>query len=192
MRVVEIADDLVLGKLLRPDPNRTQGLHLSDITGDLMRQLEPNRFGGDIRHEFIGIGQAVEDVIGDALAHRVMGFEKPGEFRDRETGIYMTPDAYPPLREIKVTWVKGLPGPEALHDPKLLRYHLQGKSYCRVLGTQQILFHVLFITGNKGGVPLPVLRTFQVTYSRHEIEDTWRQVLQHAADVPQLRARLRF
>lgn len=191
MKVIEVKDDLVLAKLLRPDPHRTAGLHLSNITSDILRRNDPDRFGGDIKHEFIGIGQAVEDVIGDALAHRVMGFEKPGEFVDRKTGIIMSPDAFPPLREIKVTWIKGLPGVEAMFDPKLSRYHFQGKCYCRVTGQNTIIFHVLFIIGNKHGVPLPVLRTFHVTYTNYEMEECWRMIVQHAKDVPDLRRQLR-
>jgi hypothetical protein len=118
MKIIELADDLTLAKLVQDDPHRSPGLHQSTIVGDIMRQLDPARFGGDIRPEFIGIGLAIESIIAERIRRTLLGWVKPGEFK--KDGIIVSPDAIDPSfgpEELKATWVKGLPGIAALQNP---------------------------------------------------------------------------
>ena len=91
MRIIEVDDPVTIAALLRRDPTRSPGLHHSTIVGDICKKLEPERFGGDIRPEFIGMGLAFEDVLGPAI-RRVVGPSgyRPGEFSSG--GIAMSPD----------------------------------------------------------------------------------------------------
>ena len=183
MRIEEIADDGILQALMASmhDPNRSPGLHLSDITGDISKQLDPKRFSGEMNPALLAAGNAFETVIARQLRLMFPGADKPGEFSS--DGIAMSPDFLNPVygcpEEDKMTWTSGRLG---LDHPKLERYHRQGKSYCRVLGTDRILFRVLFVNGSYDTY-LPVLRTFLVTYSTRELRENWEMILQHGEDM---------
>lgn len=181
MNIVEVANARILKRLIRPDPIRSPGLHLSTIIGDICRRMEPERFGGPLSPERIALGLAFEDLLGPAI--RAVGGgdgEHPGEFRS--DGILMTPDWMAPadmLEEWKATWVSDRSG---LDNPKLARYHMQAKAYVRVLGADRIRFRVLFVNGNYAP-PAPALRTYVVRYTPQELRENWEMILQHAEDM---------
>lgn len=98
---------------------RTDGLHLSDIYGDLFRDLEPDRYAKRDRNghllpfdlEKMELGMSFEHALEPTLRQRLLG-DRPGEFQSLE-GIWFSPDALffePPdlrmvLGEFKCTWM---------------------------------------------------------------------------------------
>jgi len=179
MRIIERDDPVTLARLIRPDPLRSPGLHLSTIIGDMFRRLEPKRFGGPLSPERIALGLAIEEVIGEAVSRLFGTGIRPGEVTS--DGIIMTPDHLSfehGLEEWKATWVSDRDG---LVNPKLDRYHVQGKAYARAFGEHTMLFRVFFVNGNYGP-PAPGLRAFHVRYTKRELDENWDLVLRHAED----------
>lgn len=57
-------------------------------------------------------------------------------------------------------------------------YMAQAKSYCKMLGTQVCVFRVLYIVGDYRGSG-PQYRKYRIRFTRRELEDNWRMVLNH-------------
>lgn len=183
MNIIEVLDPGLIRRLLRPDPSRSPGLHLSTVLADINRRLEPGRFGGPLPPGRIGLGLAFELLLGPAV-RKVMNAqgERPGEFRSN--GIIMTPDWMADcLEEWKWTWMTMRTDKESpLYEDRFQHWHRQGKSYCHALGTRLMRFRVGFVNGDYAP-PNPDLRTFEVHYTDREIRDNWDMVVQHAKDM---------
>lgn len=101
------------------------GLHVSDICDDFIKQIDKKRYEQEINEVstlgFQEIGNALEDVVGEALQTRFRGWCKPDPRHD-ERGVIGSPDGYLHPRagrhrraaslrpggtidEIKATWV---------------------------------------------------------------------------------------
>lgn len=186
MKILDVADPITLAALVRQDPNRSPGLHLSTIIKDIMVTLEPERFkSGTPGAGWIGVGLAFEDVLADAIRAVIgPGGYRPGEFK--KDGIAMSPDWIAGdgmLEEWKATWVSGKDG---LDTPKLSRYHMQAKAYAHVLGMNVVRFRVLWVNGGKDTAYFdhtPDLRTYECHYSKQELRDNWHLMVTHARDM---------
>lgn len=189
MRATEVLGDLTLRKVVtHQDPLRSPGLHLYDILQHLNRELDPDRYGTDIkdRPEFAVVGMAFEECLAAMLRSLVPEWEKPGEFSAE--GIAMSPDGFGDptflgVDEFKATW-KSMPdeAQEFCDDARFAHYHRQAKSYCRVLGVRKVRFRVLFVCGNRRP-SLPVFKTYVVKYTALELEENWQLVLSHGRDM---------
>ena len=90
---------------------RTPGLHLTDITGLIMRRVDPKRYAREFdkadSENWQEAGFIWEDILGEALATRAMRagavpWGQPGEVRFRpgeitHDGIMMSPDIAEPV-----------------------------------------------------------------------------------------------
>lgn len=96
-------------------------------------------------------------------------------------GIICTPDIVIPLPpdgpridECKWSWKKER---EDIRDD--WRWMTQAKAYCKAFGTDWVRFHVFFCNGNYYP-PSPVVREFDIRFTRQEVEDNWSMLRNHA------------
>jgi hypothetical protein len=169
-----------------PAPERTPGLHLSDIYGDIMRTLQPDRFKGAMTEEswrMIVVGTVWERALERALAEMSVesgkeSLERPGEFE--KDGIICSPDAIDIdewiLHEFKCTWMSTKHEPQ---DPKLMHWMLQIKGYCHVIGTTQAVIHAFYVMGDYRGSG-PAIRRYEFDFTKRELKENWSAMVNHA------------
>lgn len=163
------------------DPRWVEDLDLSDVSQEQWwAKLDT---ASKIR---ISVGLAWEEwyipQLGDVADH-------PGEMK--VNGIYMTHDGESidtlltesgqtpiiALHEVKATYKST----KTVGDLSTCYMWLaQTKAYCKGLNTLVAYIHVLFLCGDYKFPITPQLKKFRVTYTQHEIDDNWEQLVQYA------------
>lgn len=175
---------------------RTPGLHMSEIYGAMYEELEPERYGRKdtdpaTKAGYMGAGLALEEALERSLASRLGVDGRPGEFVEPEHGIIYSPDLLlfengrTRLGEIKLTWLscRGWPTQRDTGLPlKANKYLSQIRLYCRCLQTPHARLYALFVNGDydkrKGLKPQP--RAWDLTFTKRELEEEWRDAITFA------------
>lgn len=177
------------------DPNRSPGLHMSEIYGDLYQRLEPERFNKDTKPApaLLAIGLALEQYTERRLLAAGIGASRPPEFRTPdEYGIAFSPDllimnGVMKGGEIKATFMssRDLPEEEATSlPPKFDKYVTQMKVYGHNLEIPDWWLLVWNLKGKweKGReeAPLAVFKSYALTFTAREMADEYRMLINHA------------
>lgn len=174
---------------------RTPGLHLSQITGDILYTMDPDRYGDDENMEGAHmnwlVGLLFERAVELAWADREheldggAGMVRPGEVGPVD-GIIGTPDAVRliPQRpaEFKCT-KKSCRQP--ITDKKFWHYWVQLKAYAYMMGMNSGELHILHVNGNyshddndpDAGYQI---RSWEDTWTNIELEENWMMLRNHA------------
>ena len=162
--------------LTGPGDRTLDRLHLSDIYTDLENTLFPRDTSADMNNPlWAEVGFLWEDVLTRSLADHCS--ERPGEVE--LDGIVGSPDGYDKstgiLDEYKCTW-KSI---NNAHPENVWKWMTQVKGYCKMLGTNTVRFHILYIMGNYRGSG-PLYRSYLFTFTDIEIEENWSMLVNHA------------
>lgn len=172
---------------------RSDTLHLSQITGDLLLTMDPERYGGpDNEGRWMNflVGLIFERALELAwLDKELEGNYRPGLIRPGEVsrdGITGTPDAYDTVlgRPVEFKCTKKSCRQD-ISDPKFWHYFVQLKAYMYMLDCMQGELWVLFINGNysrdendpESGY---IIKGWEVEYTQLELEENWRMITSHA------------
>lgn len=162
-------------------PERTPGLHLSDILTDIARDLDPRRYkDGPLDMVKIESGFTFERVLETAFLSRRVDIVRPGEIE--EDGILMSPDGIDMsepdwvLEEFKFTWMSDRDAP---HAQKFAKWLWQMKSYCRALRILRARLRALFANGDYRGSG-PTYKVWEFRFTPEELDENWRMVIGHA------------
>lgn len=151
----------------REDEPRSPGLHQSDISSKMMRELG-HYDDRAMDWERIQIGSILEAVIEDAIreacltsGHKVFkNVVRPGEFSvPSEVGpIYVTPDGHDieadAVHEIKATWYSAGKG---IDDVAFWPWRIQMQLGCLALDTLVSYLHIFYVNGDwKPPTPWPI------------------------------------
>jgi hypothetical protein len=155
---MKITEHKFLGPQLLNDPTRSKGLHVSDITSDILVKKDPKKYGGNIQdaREMILFGLAMEKWLGHYLFNHDNVVPHPGEVE--KDGIYGTPDGInlapdppvpadpgvPIIEEYKATWKSAK---KHITDPSYHHWMLQSKAYLHMLGLHTVRFRVFYVNG---------------------------------------------
>jgi hypothetical protein len=205
VRIKEFEHGLELAK---PSPGyvRTPGLHASDLYGDFYKSLDPARYdkrnseGVALPFDLakLELGTTFEEVLEPALAQRLLG-DRPGEFVTPHAdgctdlhepvcacgaGIIYSPDYLFDidedgglvLGEFKLTWYSMKDAP---FGKKFAKYFTQIKLYCYWLGLTRARLYIFFVNGDYKP-PSPVLRAWQMEFTRQELKDEYDIIARHA------------
>lgn len=174
-------------------PRTLQVLHLSQIYGDLMSQLQPKRFDRSKPMDLVKVetGLVFENMLEKSLAEK-FATVRPGEIVSPE-GIYMSPDGVNPTmgcgEEFKCTWMSSRVYGENLSPytdeygmptKKFLHWFIQMKGYAKWLPTDTFLLRVLHINGNYEHPYQPEFLTHRIVFTETEIEENWTMLINHA------------
>jgi len=150
----------------------TGRLHLSDIYGDLERELFPPKNTGN--RYFAEIGFLFEEALSRAFRERLG--KRIGEVE--LDGIVCSPDGFDfenwILEEYKCTWRSSKMLPD-----QMWRWMVQIKGYCKVTETTRVLMRVLYLNGNYRGSG-PEYKHFNLDFTQDEIDVNWSMLVSHA------------
>lgn len=200
MRILSLSAP-TLRDLAPPSPLvRSPGLHLTQITGHILRRLDPKRYGREMSRadteNYQDTGFLWEDILGRVLADRAGQVEgstavrfRPGEVE--KDGVIGSPDALVlqddqwVVEEYKATWksARGLDEPNVgsgLTDSKFVGYILQSKAYCAMVGATTARLFIFFINGTYGDRMVPEVRAYQLTWTAQEIAEGWQEIVNTA------------
>lgn len=165
---------------------RSEGLHASDIYGDLFKDLEPERYGewdGSLDPDSLmtALGLAWEVHLEKMLTLNGHLVARPPECRSDE-GIYYSPDllvvnGQDRIGEIKVTWMSSRTD---LNDPKFDKYLCQNMLYCYWEQMNLARFYVLYMRGNYKGRQWPAFKIWDVEYTARELKENHQMCMNHA------------
>lgn len=170
---------------------RSDGLHLSTITGDILIGMDPDRYGereGGAKWMNFLMGLIFEDAIINAYQGRVekqrMELIRIGEvYKD---GVLGTPDnidmRYPRPVEYKCT-KKSCRQP--ITDKKFWHYWVQLKAYAYMIGVREGELDVLHINGNysrddndpNNGY---IINPWEDDWTDLELLENWMMLIKHA------------
>lgn len=172
---------------------RSGGLHLSQITQDIMVTSDPDRYGqdqGGAKWMNFIMGLVFERALERAwLDRELTGSYRPGLIRPGEVtkdGITGTPDAYDFIagepEEFKCTKKSCR---QDITDKKFWLYWIQLKAYAYMLGCNSGVLRVIFINGNyshddndpESGY---VMRSWRAEWTQLELDETWFMLVSHA------------
>lgn len=176
--------------------DRTEGLHVSKIYGDLDRVLNSARYKGNLTPEqlnhFAALGFLWERILETTLGDLTVDGDPARYFRPGEQsmdGVLMTPDyadfdfhgdqsCVLGLEEWKVAW-KSV---NALDDfeKNFWRWTVQMKAYCRVLETLFARLRMLFIVGDWRDDISPKCVVWEFEFTQLELEENWAMLTGHA------------
>lgn len=171
---------------------RTPGLHLSQITGDILFGMDPDRYDpadneGAHMNWLVGLlfERAVELAWVDREHDIEPDFIRPGEVGPVD-GIIGTPDAYRLSlgrpAEFKCT-KKSCRQP--ITDKKFWHYWVQLKAYAYMIGANSGELHILHVMGNwshdlndpEAGYQI---RSWEDSWSDLELKENWMMLRGHA------------
>ncbi len=181
MQITEIKDFDITHLGFEPGPPRSPGLHLSEITQSILRDLDPEKYGSGkvYPNDYREVGFAFEKILEDAFLSRRIDIVRPGEFVKH--GIAMSPDGIDldqwRLREFKATWKSMRNAPT---DKKFWQYLVQMKAYCHAIETNRSRLDVLFINGDYRDGFVPTSRAWEFEFTARELEENWTMILNHA------------
>lgn len=176
---------------------RSDGVHVSQIIGDIYKTIYPDRFSdtGPLPWEKFMAGWAWEEVIGRAMADvrdpsiLVSTIQQFGELG--EDGIIGTPDAWNGaedcLEEYKCTWCSAR---NDIGSDKFSHWLMQGKAYLWMASLDTIIYRVFFVNGDysylkKGNSrqshPVgPETKAWKIIYTPEELQRNWNILTNHA------------
>ena len=161
-----------------PESTRSPGLHLSAIISDLMMDLDPKKYGGEMDWNRVESGVTFERLLEKALISRNPLLIRPGEFS--KDGIACSPDGLNRLDgsivEYKFTWKSSR---YPITDDRFWAWLVQIKGYCYVLGTTRATLYVLFVNGNYTNFS-PILKPWALEFTPEELSDNWAMLVNHA------------
>lgn len=170
---------------------RSPGLHLSQITGDILIGLDPDRYGekgGGPAWMNFWAGLLFERIIERAWISKEMEQDtdiiRPGEVN--LDGVCGTPDAWRLSRgrpaEFKCTKKSCR---QDITDIKFWHYWVQVKAYAKMLGVNTGELHVLFVNGNysrddKDPESGYVIKSWEDEWTDQQLDENWNMLLNHA------------
>lgn len=187
--------------ILRPDtidqlvfdasPERTKGLHVSQIIKSICAELDPKRFAhtDDLPWALFETGFTFERVLEMAFAARLPQIFRPGEIT--LDGVIMSPDGIDPdgstfsfrmsgepsvLEEYKFTKMSSSGAPDS---PKFFHWFVQMKAYCLALGTPRARLRALFINGDYRLRDLQY-KVWDIEFTEDELQENWQMLVSHA------------
>lgn len=183
--------------------DRSEGLHMSAIYGEMFKQIDPKRYGrgGHPDPVVLEAGLAVELIFERAIRERLVGSGRPGEFTHVDpklaTPIIYSPDlilfnGHTRLGEIKLTWMSTSEVPNTPTNSfpeKFDKYVCQMQSYCWCLETpyaRLITYHVnggyefLKKGHDKKRGPQPKLLAWDIEFSARELKENWAAIINTA------------
>lgn len=187
--IIKNFDPLAPPLIMSSGVPRSDGLHLTKITGDLFGygERDPNDTEGTER---MATGFALEYILSWAIGqvfhtddlHNAGILVHAGEVE--LDGIKMSPDAVwvydDLLEEFKATWTSS-------NKPITERttWLWQTKAYCLALGLNKVRFRILHVNGSyhKGTGRCangPCFKTWLVTYTDEELQENWKMIVSHA------------
>lgn len=189
MIVTPIEHDL---DLFAGSPQRSPGLHLSDIYGPLYEQLAPKQYRGrstgpdPLKDAYITAGLSLESMMEEGLKRRMA--ERPGEFRTPE-GIIFSPDLLIynhalRLGEIKLTWMSSREVPRHKGEQfpaKFDKYFTQMKGYCHNLDTNLARLYTFHVNGTYRPMT-PELLAWDIEFSARELHENWQMLMNFARE----------
>ena len=167
---------------LADDPDRPKGLHVSQIINDMLKAIEPAKYGGEMSVPKIVAGLALEQQVEKVLSALIPGGFRPGPIK--KDGIWLSPDAVATdpwrLREFKLTWYSAKTKPCPYHDV-YWGWRVQMMAYCWALETQIAELWAFFVNGEYPvGAPSPQLLPMVIDFSMQELQENWDMLLAHA------------
>uniref|UniRef100_A0A6M3IJM5 YqaJ viral recombinase domain-containing protein n=1 Tax=viral metagenome TaxID=1070528 RepID=A0A6M3IJM5_9ZZZZ len=160
-------------------PVRTPGLHLSEIIQGIVTDLTGQKRGDtdDPRLQFEK-GFLWENLLSLAFAEQAA--VRPGEVE--LDGIICSPDGvdFEPggemvLEEYKCTMMSCSKNPPA----DVLKWMIQVKGYCYVLGTTRAKMRILYLAGS-WNPPVPEYRVYEFEFTPDELRENWVMVKNYA------------
>jgi hypothetical protein len=159
---------------------RQPGLHLGQVIKSLMDKSGLGYKGkGFADMELTAeIGTLWERVFSKAAAEKYIvrppQMEMDGVWLSLD-GVGPDPEGRVPLVviEYKVSWSSTNKSPS-----DNFYYMAQVKSYCKAVDTKVVVFHNFHVMGDYKGSG-PVYRVARIEFSKKEIEDNWRMIVQH-------------
>jgi hypothetical protein len=180
--IVTLCPDQTIRELVfEASPERTPGLHLSDILTPMARDIAPKRYDESKPMDWnrVETGFAFERVLEMAFMARRAEIFRPGEVV--KDGIIMSPDGIDPdgwvLEEFKATWMSDFDAPT---HPKFVKWFWQIKSYALALETTRARLRGLFINGNYREGFSPVYHVWDLQFTERELEENWQMILNNA------------
>lgn len=174
--------------LVDASPERTPGLHLSQIIRSICNALEPGKYDDSpVDPLYTDPGFTFERVLETAWANRRTGLFRPGEFE--RDGILCSPDYLdlsgdePVLIESKMTEMSMVGCPT---DPKFRKWMWQIAAYCHVLDVRRSRLHALFLRGDYKKVRR-AYKVWEIVWEARELQDVWRMITDHAREKGWLR-----
>jgi len=179
MEIIEIEEGL-------PDPvtappDRSSGLHVTDIIADIEKEIGKVYSDGWDRDSLFEIGFIWEELLSLAFASRHA--VRPPEME--LDGISLSPDGLDitdwVVEEYKCTF-KGVK-----HTPDTIwRWVTQAKAYVKAVGRHpetgeypRVKWRVLHLNGDWAGSG-PLYKVYLAKFSEQEIEECWEMLLNHA------------
>jgi hypothetical protein len=167
--------------VLEASPERTGGLHLSQIIRSILSELEPAKYGdGPINPLYTDPGFTFERVLEMAWSSRMAGLFRPGEFE--EDGIACSPD-YIDIQDDTVWLVESkmteMSMVDCPHAPKFRKWLWQIAGYCYVLKTRHSRLHVLWLRGDYKKVRR-AYEVYEIIWEQKELDDIWALLVKHA------------
>jgi len=159
---------------------------MSDLYGELYKQLEPKRFdkrdkdGNPEPFDLtrMELGTSFEEVLEPVLAERLLG-TRPGEFTTDEGVIYspdylfIDDDGEWVLGEFKLTWMSSRGAP---HDTKFSKWHCQMMAYCYHLNINTARLFAFFVNGDYAP-PSPKLLAWEFKFTKKELVTNWNELV---------------
>jgi hypothetical protein len=206
--VTESGDYMTPVMFMDSGVKRKEGLHLTQVTGDLYLELnkkepdsstpasdcaDPNvRMSMGFAWEYI-LSRAIEKVFPN---ERIVSLDELyGEPHIIYDGVMMSPDRIDigdpsgelVVEEWKCTW-KSARGPDEDFDVWAWTWLMQVKAYCLALHTTRCRFRILFINGDysrgKGQRGRcshgPCVRTFELKFTEEELQENWQMIRSRA------------
>ena len=158
--------------------DRSPGVHLSDIIGDMAREL----FNMGQRVDAPDLLQfekgfvwerVLSRAFGDGLAERVGEIECDG-IACSPDGISVGGDGTVVVEEYKCTSMSSNKTPE-----DIWRWKMQAAGYCHVVGTTVAIFRVFNIQGDYKNFG-PTYNVWRLEFTEAEVEDHWQSIVAHA------------
>lgn len=164
---------------LKDSVDRPKGLHVSQIIGDICKQLYPDVYGQALNVEKVTAGRTFEDWLERGFQEAQSGIFRPPPLQ--VDGVWLSPDGVNPdpyqIEEYKLTWYSSTDW-----DPGCKRawpWKIQIMAYCYALGVTEARLTVFFVNGNYKP-PKPEVRQYQLTFTELELQETWLMLINHA------------
>ena len=118
--------------------------------------------------------RVLELAYGDRLGTRIGEIELDGIVGSPD-GVGPDPDdkSVLALDEYKLTWVSSNNNPS-----EVWKWMVQCKSYCRMLGLDTAIMHILYLMGNYRGSG-PIYRVARIRYSQQDLVKNWMMIVNH-------------